>query len=80
MREQLADEARVLDLLERSGHPEQRFVLLAEVRADLVGAGEVVATESLEACPMRRVHELLVEPELHQRVAPVEENRRAASR
>ena len=33
-----------------------------------------VAPESLQACAERRVHELLVEPELHQRVTPVEED------
>ena len=80
MRERLADHARVLDLLERSGRPEHRLELFPEVRADLVGRREVVATESLQACPERRVHELLVEPELHERVTPIEEDGVAASR
>jgi hypothetical protein len=53
VRERLADNARVLDLLERPGHPEQRLELLAEVRADLVRRCEIVTAESVEARPER---------------------------
>jgi hypothetical protein len=74
VRERLPDQAGVLDLLEGSGDPEERFEPLAEVLSDLVGR-EAVAAERREACAEGRVHELLVEPEVHQRVAPVEEDR-----
>src|SRR5215510_13389603 len=42
--ERLADDAQVLDLLERPRNPEQRLELLAEVPQDLVAGREVVAT------------------------------------
>ena len=34
--EQLLDEAWILDLLERAGHPEERLVVLPEVRGHRV--------------------------------------------
>src|SRR6266516_623640 len=72
--EQLAHEPRILDLLERARHPEERLVLLAEVRRDRARFGEPVAPERLEPRPVPRLDERLVVAELHQRVSPVEEN------
>ena len=44
--ERLPDETRILDLLERAGYPEERLVVLAEVRANLVRRRQVVASEA----------------------------------
>jgi Ca2+:H+ antiporter len=68
--EELPDEPRVLDLLERAGQPEQRLVRLAESLSDL----DVVAADRLEACTMTRDEQVLVPRPLHQGVAPVEQH------
>ena len=71
----IPDHPRVLDFLDRPRHPEERLETLPEVSADLVGRREVVPLEGFQARAERLVHQLLVELEVHQRVAPVEEDR-----
>jgi hypothetical protein len=73
--EELAHEARILELLERPGHPEERLVPLPEVRGDRVRGREPVAPDRLEPGPLPRRDELGVVREPHQGVAPVEEDR-----
>ena len=73
--EELADEARVLDLLERPGHPEERLVVLAEIRRHLVRVRHAVAPERLDAGAVTCLEKLRLVGELHERVAPVEEDR-----
>ena len=72
--QRVADHARVLDLLDRAGYPEEWLEVLPEVGADLVGGREVVPLERREPGAEGPVHQLLVELEVHQRVAPVEED------
>jgi Ca2+:H+ antiporter len=73
--EQLAHHPRVLDLVERAGHPEQRQVALAETRGRLFVARDVIAAKRGEACVPARLDERLVPGEVEERVAPVEEHR-----
>src|SRR5438876_11737117 len=72
--EQVANEARVLDLLDRSRDPEDRLVVLAEALGDQPDVGEVAVTDRLEAGAMPRGDKVGVIGELHERVAPVEED------
>jgi hypothetical protein len=72
--EQAADETGVLDLLDRARHPEHRLVVLAEVRGGPFDLGQVVPPERLEPRAVPRFDQRGVVRELHQRVAPVEEN------
>src|SRR5437870_821010 len=73
-RSQIADEPRILDRLPRPGDPEERLVALAETGGDRIGPGQPVAPERREPGAVPSLDELLVVAELHQRVAPVEEN------
>ena len=72
--ERLPDETRVLDLLERAGHPEERLEVLSEVGSNLVRRRQVVSLQSGKPRAEGGVHQLLVVAEVHQGVAPVEEN------
>src|ERR671925_590714 len=72
--EQLPHEPRVLDLLEGPGNPEQRLVVLGEAARDRVGIGKAVPPQGSQTGVLTRLDELGVVPELHQRVAPVEED------
>jgi Ca2+:H+ antiporter len=73
-REELSHNLRVLDLVERPGHPEERQVALAETGGGLVVAREPVAVQGTEACLPARLHERLVPGEVEEGVAPVEEH------
>jgi hypothetical protein len=65
-------ELRVLDLLDRPGRPEERLVLFAEVLRQL---GLLVLPDRGEPRAVTGRDELGGVHELHQRVAPVEQNR-----
>src|ERR671925_2033653 len=72
MIERLAHEARVLDLVERAGHPEERYIALAEVGRVRLELGKAVAFDRFEARARPGFDELLVVPKLHESVAPIE--------
>jgi len=67
-----AHEQRVLDLLDRPRDPEERLVLLSEMLGQL---RPVVLPDRREPGPVAGGDQLGRVRELHQRVAPVEENR-----
>src|SRR6266516_5043853 len=70
--EELADDAGVLDLLDRPRNPEQRLVVLAEVLGDELDVGQVTVADRLEPRSMPGGDEVGVVRELDERVAPVE--------
>jgi hypothetical protein len=74
--EQLPDKARVLELLDRAGGPEERLVSLAKMRRQGFHLRQVVAPERCEPGAMAGLDERHVVGEAHQGVAPVEEDRR----
>src|SRR5512133_355262 len=74
--EQLPDEPRILELLDRAGGPEERLVALAKVRRQALHLRQVVAPDRREPRAMAGFDERLVVGEAHQGVAPVEEDRR----
>jgi hypothetical protein len=74
MAEQLANEPRILDLVDGPGRPEERLVLLAEVGCDLLGPGRLLAVDRLEPGLESRLDEVLVVRKVHEGVAPIEEN------
>src|SRR5581483_7672561 len=73
--EAVAYEAGVLDLLQRTRHPQERLVAFAKVLGEGVGLGEPVAPDGDQARAVPRAEERLVVDELHERVAPVEQHR-----
>src|SRR5439155_4156550 len=72
--EQLSHEARVLDLLDGPGHPEQGLVVLAEVRGHALDVRKIAVPDRLEAGTVTCRDQIRVVGELHQGVAPVEED------
>jgi hypothetical protein len=72
--EELPDHARVLDLLERVGRPEQRQVALPEPRSRHLGRRKAVAADRREPGRPARLEEVLVVGEVEERVAPVEKD------
>ena len=74
MPEQLADETRVLDLLDRARRPEERLIVVANVRGDRVRVREPVPSQRSQPRSVTCLDQLRVVNEVHERVAPVEEN------
>ena len=74
--EQLADEARVLELFNGPRRPEERFVALAKMRRHALDLRQVVTPERLESGAVAGLDESLVVDEADQGVAPIEEDRR----
>ena len=72
--EQLPDESRVLDLLDRPGREDAREVLLAETRCHLAVVGRRIRSERGEPGLPPSVEQLLLEDEVVERVAPVEKH------
>src|SRR4029453_4347485 len=75
MSQQLADQARILDLVQRAGHPEERQVVLAEVLRQALDVEVAVSPQRRDTRAVAGFHPLAVELELHQGVAPIEEDR-----
>src|ERR671936_1701701 len=73
--QQAADEAGVLDLLDRAGYPEERLVVLAEALREGVHLRQPVAPDGGEPGPVAGDDQLRRVRELDQRVAPIEEDR-----
>ena len=73
--EQLRDQLRILDLLHRAGNPEERLVVLPEVRRQSLEVCRLAVPDRLEPGAVAGGDQLRVVRELHQRVAPVEEDR-----
>src|SRR5581483_10444033 len=71
VREQPADEARVLDLLERAGNPQERQIGVPEA---LRQCGNGVAADRAQSRVVAHGEELGLPLPPHERVAPVEEN------
>ena len=74
MPKQLADETRVLDLLDRARRPEERLVVVANVRGDRVRVREPVPSQRSQPRSVTRLDQLRVVLEVHERVTPVEEH------
>ena len=68
-------EARILDLLDRARHPEERCVAFPEVSGEGILVRQTVPPDGCEAGPMASVEQGFVVDELHERVAPIEEDR-----
>jgi hypothetical protein len=64
----------VLDLLDRPRHPEERLVPLAEVFGQRLDLGQPVPPDRGEAGAVAGAHQFRRVGELHQRVAPIEED------
>ena len=71
----VADQLRVLDLLERAGLPEERHVPLAEPLGRVRMSGQAVAPDRRDAGRPPRLEKGVVVFEAKERVAPVEKNR-----
>ncbi len=71
----VADQLRVLDLLERAGLPEERHVPLPESLGRVRMSGQAAALDRREAGRPPCLEEGVVVFEAKERVAPVEKNR-----
>ena len=73
--EELADQARILDLLDGAGNEEERQVALAETGCSILVVRQVVAARRPEPRLPARLEQLLVVDEVEERVPPVEKHR-----
>src|SRR5947209_2555063 len=74
MREEFADESRILELFDDPGQPQSGLVDFAKARRDATVVGEVRTTDRSEARAVARLQHPLAGRPLHQRVAPVEQD------
>src|SRR5439155_21857836 len=72
--EQLADDRRVLELLEHAWNPELRLVDAPEILRDGAVGCEIRSADRGECSAMASLEQRLVRCPLHQRVTPVEQN------
>jgi hypothetical protein len=75
MAQELTHEPGILDLLDRAGRPEEGFVVLAKMLGDHLCLGQFVPAERRQACAVPRFDQIRVVTEVHEGVAPVEEDR-----